>query len=85
MASIAFASACLPGGADAMPRLAQEVQGPRRDGYADFPDHPFDRSFKEQVKQVHGFDFNRPPTEPLPEEVHDSSHRATRPAGVGGI
>lgn len=108
-----------------MRRLAQEVQGPRRDEYDDFhrrvglqgeawyiqqtpqgdlsiaylegddplrsvqalaqSDHPFDRWFKEQVKLVHGIDFNQPPAGPLPEVVHDSVSRPPRPSGVGGI
>ena len=34
-------------------------------------DHPFDRWFKEQVKQVHGVDFNQPLPGPPPEPVFE--------------
>ena len=125
MASLAFAAPCLPGGADALRRIARELQGARQGEFEDFhrrvglageawyvqqtpqgdlsivflegddparsiqmlgqSDHAFDRWFKEQVKQVHGIDFNQPPAGPFPEVVHDSVSRPPRPAGVGGI
>jgi len=32
-------------------------------------DHPFDRWFKEQVRAIHGVDFNQPLPGPPPEEI----------------
>jgi hypothetical protein len=35
--------------------------------------HPFDQWVKEEVKLVHGIDFNQPPAGPLPEVIVESS------------
>lgn len=32
-------------------------------------DHPFDRWFKEQVREIHGVDFNEPLPGPPPEQI----------------
>jgi hypothetical protein len=32
-------------------------------------DHPFDRWFKERVREIHGVDFNQPLPGPAPEEI----------------
>ncbi len=34
-------------------------------------DHPFDRWFKEQVREIHGVDFNQPMAGPPPEQIFE--------------
>jgi hypothetical protein len=48
-------------------------------------DHPFDRWFKQEVKRLHGIDFNQPPASPLREVVYESGAGRVRLMGIGAI